>query len=67
MQVQFPTAVTSRQRAVLHDIASKNGLSHTSAGEGDDRYIVLSSSEHGGSSEKVRSVSGSWMSQLLRL
>jgi len=46
-QVQFPSAVTARQRAVLHDIAARHGLSHGSIGEGDERHIVLSSIEEG--------------------
>ena len=67
MQIQFPTAVTPRQRAILHDIASKHGLSHTSAGEGNDRYILLSSSSHAGSSEKVRFVSESWRTLAVKI
>lgn len=60
MQIQFPSAVTPRQRAILHDIASKHGLSHTSAGEGDNRYIVLSNSRNDSPSEKVCIDPGSW-------
>ncbi|KAK9915598.1 hypothetical protein WJX75_001370 [Coccomyxa subellipsoidea] len=43
-QVEFPSAVSARQRAVLHDIASHHGLSHTSAGDDDERRITLGSS-----------------------
>ena len=41
VSVRFPTSLTSRQRAVLHAVAERHGVPHSSAGDGDARRITL--------------------------
>eukprot|EP00727_Mastigamoeba_balamuthi_P007395 m51a1_g3276 putative dna-binding protein smubp-2-like (1010) ;mRNA; f:238715-246641 len=39
---EFPTTLTSRDRALVHSLAEELGLVHGSCGSGEDRRIVLS-------------------------
>ena len=54
-QIAFPPEYSPQQRRIVHLIAQKLGLEHTSRGEGDDRYVVISKpdnvSESSGSSQ----------------
>ena len=43
LQLVFPTSLTARQRAVLHDVAARAGLHHTSHGDGPLRHLRLGS------------------------
>ncbi|BFZ55599.1 Peptidyl-prolyl cis-trans isomerase pin4 [Savitreella phatthalungensis] len=54
-QLAFPPEYSPQQRRIVHLIAQKLGLEHTSRGEGDERYVVISKpdsvSESSGSSQ----------------
>ena len=39
--VRFPPSLTSRQRAVLHAVAERHGVLHSSSGDGEARRITL--------------------------
>ena len=39
--VRFPPSLTSRQRAVLHAVAERHGVPHSSSGDGEARRITL--------------------------
>ena len=39
--VRLPPCVNAKQRAVLHALAEKHGLAHSSSGEGDARQLLL--------------------------
>lgn len=39
--VRFPPSLTSRQRAVLHAVAERHGVTHSSSGDGEARRITL--------------------------
>ncbi|KAK9834338.1 hypothetical protein WJX81_008466 [Elliptochloris bilobata] len=41
VSILFPTALTPRQRALLHEVAEGNSVAHASAGEGAERRIRL--------------------------
>ena len=40
-ELQFPPTLDSGQRRVLHEIATKLGLTHRSEGSGNERYIIV--------------------------
>lgn len=44
-QMAFPPEFSPHQRRVVHLIAQKLGLDHSSRGDGEDRYIVISKPE----------------------
>lgn len=44
-QMAFPPEFSTHQRRVVHLIAQKLGLEHSSRGDGDERYIVISKPE----------------------
>jgi len=44
VQVLFPSALTARQRAALHDVAGSAGVAHISTGDGAQRRIWLGNS-----------------------
>ncbi|XP_067137867.1 DNA-binding protein SMUBP-2-like [Centruroides vittatus] len=43
--LSFPTTLSSYERRIIHELAERIGLIHSSHGEGSDRYIVLSKHE----------------------
>lgn len=49
-QMAFPPEFSTHQRRVVHLIAQKLSLDHSSRGEGEDRYIVISKPETGSES-----------------
>lgn len=44
-QMAFPPEFSPHQRRVVHLIAQKLGLDHSSRGDGDERYIVIAKAE----------------------
>ena len=44
-QLAFPPEFSPHQRRVVHLISQKLGLEHSSRGDGDDRYVVISKPE----------------------
>lgn len=45
VQLQLPSSLTARQRAIVHAIGDEHGIPHTSKGQGEDRYMTLGSSD----------------------
>ncbi|XP_053400098.1 DNA-binding protein SMUBP-2-like [Mercenaria mercenaria] len=39
--LEFPSTLSGRDRFLVHEVAEKQGLAHTSKGTGDDRFIVV--------------------------
>ena len=54
-QMAFPPEFSPHQRRVVHLISQKLGLEHSSRGDGDDRYVVITKPEiqDGGSQTKA--------------
>lgn len=44
-QILLPASLTSRQRALLHEVAEGCGLAHSSTGEGSQRRLILGDAE----------------------
>ncbi|KFM22807.1 DNA-binding protein SMUBP-2 [Auxenochlorella protothecoides] len=45
VQILLPASLTSRQRALLHEVAEECGLAHSSTGEGSQRRLILGDAE----------------------
>lgn len=45
VQLVFPPSLTSRQRAVIHELAEEAGLLHKSSGETGSRFLRLGAAE----------------------
>ncbi|RMZ52214.1 hypothetical protein APUTEX25_001604, partial [Auxenochlorella protothecoides] len=43
--ILLPASLTSRQRALLHEVAEECGLAHSSTGEGSQRRLILGDAE----------------------
>ena len=45
LQLVFPPCLSAGQRAVLHEVAARAGLPHSSHGKGAERHLRLGSGE----------------------
>ncbi|KAF8070908.1 Ighmbp2 [Scenedesmus sp. PABB004] len=52
VELTFPSSLTARQRAVLHEVAERAGLGHASVGEGEARAISVGRTD-GGAQQRV--------------
>lgn len=53
-RLELPVELTSRQRALVHDMAEGLGLGHASKGEGANRVLVLSHMDRPGKAEATK-------------
>lgn len=54
LRLELPVELTSRQRALVHDMAEGLGLGHASKGEGANRVLVLSHMNRSGKAEAAK-------------
>lgn len=47
-ELAFARSLSAQQRKIVHLVARKLGLDHSSVGEGDDRHVVVFKSAAGG-------------------